>query len=283
MAVRIITDTSCDLTEEYLHRYAIEMLPLKVTFENDDTYLDRIEISPAQFVQKMQASRTLPKTSAPDPATLVRCFEKGLEECGQVLFVSISSGLSSTYQTAQLASQMVNHPQVKLFDTRTASLGTGIAAIQAADLAAQGRTLDEILEELAQLRERREVLFTLDTLENIVKGGRLSKLQGMAATVLNIKPILRGNPQGVPEVAEKIMGRKKALQRLTDMLGEVYNRDLLRDKMIGISHVSCPEDAHRLAAAIKQKYLPQPEIIVAEMGATIGSYAGVGGLMVSVY
>jgi len=283
MAIKIVTDTSCDLPEEYLHKYAIEMLPLKVTFANDQTFLDRFEISPALFVKKMQSSKELPKTSAPDPATFVKCFEKGLKEFGQVLFISISSGLSSTYQTAQLASQMINSPNIRLFDTLTASLGTGIAAINAAEMAARGLTLDALLDQLLKFRQTREVLFTLDTLENVVKGGRLSKLQGMAGTVLNIKPILRGNAQGVPEVAEKVVGRKKAMQRLAAMLGEVYDRNLLKDKFIGISHVACPEDAQHFAQVIKEKYQPQKEIIIAEMGATIGTYAGVGGLMVNVF
>ncbi len=283
MALRIVTDTSCDLPEDYLRKYAIKMLPLKITFENDQTFLDRLEISPGEFVKKMQSSRTLPKTSAPDPATFTRCFEKGLKECGQVLFISISSGLSSTYQSAQLASQMINHCNIKLFDTLTASLGTGIAAIHAAEMASAGISLDEIVGKLYKMRESREVLFTLDTLENVVKGGRLSKLQGMAGTVLSIKPILRGNSQGVPEVAEKIMGRNKAMHRLVAMLGEVYHPSLLKEKLIGISHVSCPEDALRFARSIQEKYHPQREMIISEMGATIGTYAGAGGLMVNVF
>jgi DegV family protein with EDD domain len=283
MAIKIVTDTSCDLPDMILQQHAIEMLPLKVTFENDQTYLDRFEISPALFVQKMQSSRVLPKTSAPDPATFVSCFEKGLQEFGQVLFVSISSGLSSTYQTAQLASQMINSPDIQLFDTMTASLGTGIAAINAAEMAARGLSLETILEQLHEMRQSREVLFTLDTLENVVKGGRLSKLQGMAGTVLNIKPILRGNAQGVPEVAEKVVGRKKAMHRLVAMLGEVYDQHLLKEKLIGVSHVACLEEAQRFTQAIKEKYQPRREIIIAEMGATIGTYAGVGGLMVNVF
>ncbi|HNX92230.1 MAG TPA: DegV family protein [Syntrophomonas sp.] len=283
MAIKIVTDTSCDLPETYLHKHAIEMLPLKVTFENDQTYLDRFEISPALFVKKMQSSKALPKTSAPDPATFVSCFEKGLKEFGQVLFVSISSGLSSTYQTAQLASQMINSPNIKLFDTLTASLGTGIAAINAAEMAVKDLSLDTILDQLLNMRQSREVLFTLDTLENVVKGGRLSKLQGMAGTVLNIKPILRGNIQGVPEVAEKVVGRKKAMHRLVAMLGEVYDNNLLKEKLIGISHVACLEEAQRFAQIIKEKYQPRREIIIAEMGATIGTYAGVGGIMVNVF
>jgi DegV family protein with EDD domain len=283
IAIQIITDTSCDLPEAYLHKHAIEMLPLKVTFENDQTFLDRFEISPAMFVKKMQSSKMLPKTAAPDPATFIKCFEKGLKEFGQVLFVSISSGLSSTFQTAQMASQMINSPDIKLFDTLTASLGTGIAAINAAEMTAKGLALETIHEQLTKMRQSREVLFTLDTLENVVKGGRLSKLQGMAGTVLNIKPILRGNALGVPEVEEKVVGRRKSMHRLVALLGEVYDNNLLKDKLIGISHVACLEEAQRFAQAIKEKYQPRKEIIIADMGATIGTYAGVGGLMVNVF
>lgn len=282
MEVRIITDTSCDLPDAELNKYHIEMMPLKVTFEDDQTFLDRFEISPALFVKKMQSSKTLPKTSAPDPAAFVNCFEKGLKEAGQVLFVSISSGLSSTYQTARLASQMIGSENIRIFDSLTASLGTGFAAINAARLAVQGFGMDAIVEQLSRMRQTSEVLFTLDTLENVVKGGRLSRLQGMAGTVLNIKPILRGNPQGVPEVVAKVVGRKKAINRLVTMLGELYDHSL-REKSIGITHVACPEDAEKFARAIKDRYQPKQEIIIAEMGATIGTYAGVGGLMVNIF
>jgi DegV family protein with EDD domain len=221
------------------------------------------------------------QTSAPDPGSFVACFEKGLREAGEVLFLSLSSGLSSTYQTAMLASKMLDNANIKIFDTLTASLGTGMAAIKAARMAAQGLHVSAIVERLSVLRASREVLFTLDTLENVIKGGRLSRLQGIAGTVLNIKPILRGNAQGVPEVVEKTRGRKMAVHRLVNMIGELYG-SAIREKFIGVSHVHCPDEALRLAKVIKDKYQPAEEIIVAEMGATIGTYAGVGGLMVNV-
>ena len=283
MAIKILTDTSCDLPDETLNKYNIGMIPLKVTFDHDQTFLDRFEVSPALFVKKMLESKNLPKTSAPDPAAFVNCFEKGLKEFGQVMFISISSGLSSTYQTALLASKMIKNENIHLFDSLTASLGTGIAAVHAADMAARGFSIDAIVEELTKLRQSREVLFTLDTLENVVKGGRLSKFQGMVGTMLDIKPILRGNSLGVPEVVEKVVGRKKAIHRLTAMLGNLYEHTLLKDKLIGISHVACPEDAQHFAKLIKERYKPQKEIIIADMGATIGTYAGVGGLMVNIF
>lgn len=106
MGLRIITDTSCDLPDEILEKYSIEMLPLKITFENGDTFLNRFEIPPSFFVKKMAESKSLPKTSAPDPKTFIEYFEKGIKEVGEVLFVSLSSGLSSTCQTARLACKM---------------------------------------------------------------------------------------------------------------------------------------------------------------------------------
>jgi len=283
MAIKILTDTSCDLPDETLNKYNIEMIPLKVTFDHDQTFLDRFEISPAMFLKNMRGSKNLPKTSAPDPAAFVSCFEKGLKEFGKVMFISISSGLSSTYQTALLASKMIDNENIRLFDSLTASLGTGIAAINAAEMAGQGFSIETIEEELMKLRQSREVLFTLDTLENVVKGGRLSKFQGMVGTVLDIKPIFRGNSQGMVEVVEKVVGRKKAIHRLTAMLGELYDKNQLKDKLIGISHVACLEEAQHFARAVMERYQPQREIIIADMGATIGTYAGVGGLMVNVF
>lgn len=282
MAVRIITDTSCDLPGEYLDQYNIEMIPLKITFEDGKTYLDRVEIKPALFVEKMSSSKTLPKTSAPDPETFVTCFKKGLEEAGQVLFVSLSSGLSSTFQTAVLASKIIGGENIFVFDSLTASLGTGIAAIKAARMAARGLTADVIVEQLTEMRKTREVLFTLDTLENLVKGGRLNKLQGTAATILSIKPILRGNVEGMPEIVEKVRGRKHAVNRLVSLLGELAGKRMSHE-IIGVSHVNCPQDAVHLAELIKDEYQPQEKVIIADMGATIGIYAGIGGLMINVY
>lgn len=280
MGVRIITDTSCDLPREFLEQYQIEMIPLKVTFEDGQTFLDRVEITPSMFVDRMAKSKNLPKTSAPDPDTFISYFKKGLTECGQVLFISLSSGLSSTFQTAKLASNLLGSNDICIFDSLTASLGTGIAAIKAARMAALGVNVHTIVEKLSIIRKTRQVLFTLDTLENVVKGGRLSKFQGMAGTILNIKPILWGNPEGVPEVVEKVRGRNKAIHRMVDRLGEIPGIKV-GDHIIGVSHVHCPEDAIRFAQQIENRYQPKEKIIISEMSATIGTYAGVGGLMVN--
>lgn len=278
MAVRIITDTSCDLPDEILKEYDIEMIPLKVTFGNGETFLDRFEISPRIFLKKMAASKILPKTSAPDPHTFLKYFEKGLKEKGEVIFMSMSSGLSSTFQTGCLACDMLQNNKVRVFDTLTASMGTGIMAIKAAKLCWQESSLDVVCRTLAEIRDKSEVIFTLDTLENVVKGGRLSRIEGMAGTLLNIKPILRGF-EGKPAVIEKVRGRKKSVNRLISMMHELAG-DTLRQKIVGITHVGCEDEARELYQEINKRYNPEM-LLISDMSATIGTYAGKGGLMVN--
>jgi len=280
VALKIITDTSCDLPDEELKKHNIEMIPLKVTFDDGETYLDRIELSSAHFIKKMKSSKKLPKTAAPDPLTFIEYFEKGLREAGEVLFISLASTLSSTYQTAQLASNMLGEKKVKIFDSLTASLGTGIMAIKAANMSNMGLSSDTIIERLTRIRSSREVIFTLNTLENVVKGGRLSRIEGMAGTLFHIKPIFRGDHLGKIRVVEKVSGRKKATSRLVAMVGELAGESI-KKRLIGISHVNCKDDAIRLGKEIEERYNPENKIIIAEMSATIGTYAGEGGLMVN--
>lgn len=279
MGIRIITDTSCDLPEDILKQYDIDMIPLKVTFANGETFLDRFELPPDKFVQKMASSAQLPKTSAPDPVTFIEHYQQGLREVGEVLFISLSSGLSSTFETAQLASRMLGSDKVRIFDTLSASLGTGIMAVRAAQMAANGMGIEAVLKGLETVRQHAENIFTLDTLDNVVKGGRLSRIEGLAGNILNIKPIFRGNSEGRPEICEKVRGRRKALLRMVDMLGELIGSGLNR-RIIGITHVNSPREGQQIAQLIDARYHPEA-IWISEMSATIGTYAGVGGLMIN--
>lgn len=281
MSIRIITDTSCDLPTEILNQYQIDMIPSRVTFENGETYLDRLELSPEIFVQKMAASRFLPKTAAPDPSTFIEHFEKGLREAGEVLFVSLSSGLSSTYEIAQLAKNLLGNTKVRVFDTLSASLGTGIMAVRAAQMAAKGFSMDEIIKGLTSTLKTKKTIFTLNTLENVVKGGRLKKIEGLAGDLLHIKPIFLGNNEnGKPELFEKVRGRSKAIKRMVEMLGELAESGW-GNRIVGITHVHCIADAQHLAQLIAERYNPDT-IWINDMSATIGTYAGEGGLMVNI-
>ncbi len=275
--IKVITDSSCDLPMEILEENGIEMVPLKVTFEDGESFLDREEISPQEFREKMYRSKELPKTAAPDPNTFMEVFQRALSETGEVICVSISSGLSSTYQSAMLARDMLDTDKVKIVDSLAASLGVGILALRATELARQGLPLETVFRRMIDYRDNLKTIFTLDTLENVIKGGRLTKFQGLVGNILNIKPIFQG-VEGKIEVLEKVRGRRLALRRLTSLLGEMTQE--IEDSIIGLSHMDCPGDVKQLKEEIERLYGPV-RIIVADMGSTLGTYAGKGGIIMS--
>jgi len=280
MAIKIITDTSCDLPDSIIEELDIEMIPLRVSFEDGETFLDRYELSTELFIAKMRAFSSLPKTAAPDPAMMIKSFEKGLAEAGEVLFISLSSPLSSTYQNAHLARSMIGSDRIMIFDSLSASLGTGIMVVKAIRMVKQGLNMDDLLERLLEIRANRVMLFTLDTLDNLVRGGRLNKYEGITGDFLNIKPIMKINSQGLTEVTEKVRGRKKAIKRLLEMADE-FGGELLSDKIIGISHLNCLDEAKDIAETIKSRYHPREDIIISDIGATIGTYVGEGGILIT--
>lgn len=275
--IRVITDSGCDLPVEVLVENQIEMVPLKVTFEDGQSFLDRVEISPREFRERMYRSKELPKTAAPDPNTFMEIFRRALNETGEAICVCISSGLSSTYQSAMLAHDMLGTDKVKIVDSLSASLGEGILAIRAAELARQGLPLDTVFNMLTNYRDNLKTVFTLDTLENIVKGGRLTKFQGLVGNILDIKPLFHG-VEGKVEVLEKLRGRRRALRRMISLIGEMSKE--VEKCVIGLSHMDCLEEVLELKKEIERLYKPA-RILVAEMGSTLGTYAGKGGIIMA--
>jgi fatty acid kinase fatty acid binding subunit len=271
--LQIITDSSCDLPKELLRQYHIRVVPLTVAIDGRE-YTDGVDITPQEFYQKMFGASSLPKTSQPAPAVFAKTFEE-MAGNGPLLCLTISSKLSGTYQSACVAKDLANVP-VTIFDTWAGSLGVGLQVIRAAELAARGLGVEEIVERLTAYRGEMNILILLDTLENIVKGGRLSKFQGTVAQVLGIKVLLEG-VEGSVELREKIRGRTRFLQRAIDIIGE---RRTDYNTTFGITHVDNLADAEYLKELIVERYHPQ-RVIINDMGSTMGTYAGKGGIIVS--
>lgn len=276
MAIKVVTDSSCDLPDDLIRENDIEVVPLTITFPGDPrVYRDRVDISAREFWKRMFALKDLPKTSTPDPQAFVECFEKWLARGEEIIYVGLSSGLSSTVQTALLAREMVGSARIKIVDTLTASLGTGIQALKAVEYVKEGLSLEEVEKKVIEYRDSMETIFTLDTLENVVKGGRLSRAAGLIGTVIDLKPVFRG-VEGKVEVFEKLRGRKKALNRLVELAGQLGKT--ARQRVVGLSHVDCLSEVERLAERIRELYQPE-KIIISDMSATIGTYAGKGGIL----
>ncbi len=275
MMIHIVTDSSADIPEDWLQRYKIHVVPLSVRV-NGKEYIEGINITAQQFYQEMFAADELPKTSQPTPAQFAEVFQ-ALSGQGIVICLTISSKLSGSFSSANLGKESSGNEDVLVFDTLSGSLGHGIMVLKAAEMAETGASADQIMEQLKKMRERTKLLILLDTLENIVKGGRLNRVQGSLAKLLNIKVILH-NVDGHVEILEKIRGRNKFLQRAVELVGE-YGEDFSQ-RMIGITHVNNLADARILAAEIEAHYHPQ-KILISEMGASTATYAGKDGLIVA--
>lgn len=274
--IQLVTDSSADLPKEILDKYNISVIPLTISI-NGTEYLEGIDITPREFCDKMLNSKGLPKTSQPSPGVFANVF-KALSSKGPVLCLTISSGLSGTYQSACIGRDM-SDVDVTVFDTLAGSLAHGLQLIEVGKLIEQGQTLNKILEFLQEYRKRANILILLDTLENIVKGGRLSRFQGSIANLLNIKVILQGI-EGKVEIVEKIRGKKKFLNRVVEFIGE--RKKDFSETVFAITHIDNLKDAEFLRDEIIKKYNPK-DVIINYMGGTMGTYAGKGGMIVSFY
>lgn len=274
--IQLVTDSSADLPQELLEEYNISVVPLTITIDGKQ-YLEGVDLTPEEFCFKMFNSKDLPKTSQPSPATFAEKF-KELAPFGPVLCLTISSGLSGTYQSACIARDLSGE-NVTVFDTLAGSLAHGFQLIEAAKMAAKGATVEKIVEFLNEYRKNSNIIIVLHTLENIVKGGRLSKFQGSLAKILNIKVILEG-VDGKVELVEKVRGTKRFLQRAIEKVGE--KKKDFSETVFGITHLDNLKDALYLKEELIKRYKPK-DVIISYMGATMGTYAGKGGMIVSFY
>lgn len=273
--IRIITDSACDLPQEVILSMGIEILPLPVTF-GDITYQDMVDISREQFYEMLTTSEKLPRTSQATPQEYVNIIRSALEKADEVVVLTLSSGLSGTYESAILALGMLTEDEqrkVTVYDTKAASAGQGLLAVEAARRAKAGESRDEIVKAMETFTRRLGSIFTLNTLEYLEKGGRIGKVQAMMGTVLNVKPILQLDEAGRIVQKEKIRGRNQALSRLLEIMAEEGHQ--LERQIVGISHARALPEAEMMAKEFRRRFLVQ-DVIIGEISGTVGTHVGPG-------
>lgn len=273
--IQLVTDSSADIPQELMEKYNITSVPLTVNVDGEQ-YTEGVDLSPKEFCQKILNAKELPKTSMPSPGEFAQVF-KGLSKNGPILCITISSGLSGTYQSATLGAEL-SEVDVKVVDSISGSLGHGLMVLKAAELIEKGNSREEIIQVIEDIKKKPNILVLLDTLENIVKGGRLSKFQGSMAKVLDIKVILGNDGEGKVVILEKIRGKKKFLKRTIEKIGQM--KEDFSDTVVGITHMDNLEDAEFLRDEIIKKYNPK-DVIINYMGSTMGTYAGKGGMILA--
>ncbi len=275
MSIKIVVDSSIDLPDEYVEKIGLEIVPLTVSF-GEDHYLDRVDITPEEFHERMMREKELPKTAQPAPGRFLEIFDKFGKMGHQVICLCLSSGLSGTYNSAKLAQSMTD-TEVEVVDTLSGSTGLGILAYLSSKWAEVGKSLQDISKDIKEYAENITVYALLDTVENAVKGGRLSPIKGAIASLLNLKVICEVR-HGKVDVVEKVRGTQKAYARLTELIAEKTKGRKI--PMIGIAHVANEKGAKILKEAVMNVH-KEAEYFETAMGATISTYAGKGGLVIA--
>lgn len=217
--IRIFVDTSADYTVEETTEKGIGMFPIHITMGDED-YKDAYDLSKEEFYEKLQQCEEFPKTSQPSLQDLVDAFEDAKEKGDDLIYLTLSSSLSGTYQSAVLAKSMAEYDRIFLIDSLTATHMIRVLANYGKKLAEEGMSAEKIVEELESLKGRVKVFAALDTLEYLYKGGRLSKTSAVLGEMARIKPLITVNEQGEVAVVGKCMGKNKAITTLMKMIGE---------------------------------------------------------------
>lgn len=269
--VGIVTDSTCDLTPEELASLDVTMVPLKVLF-GDETFLDWTELRPTEFYKKLAASPVLPKTSQPSPADFSAAYGRLAQQgCDAIVSIHLTAPLSGTFASATMAAENSPVP-VHVIDTRKCTQAVGLVVKDAVAARQSGLDAAAMAARATQVSADMRLFFVLDTLEYLVKGGRAGKAQGLAASLLNIKPVLQMNADGIIEPFKKVKGRSKALAELA---AHVAADSATRGRVqLALLHACAPEYAEELHAALDAAGADYQLDSTGLVGSVIGTYAG---------
>jgi DegV family protein with EDD domain len=266
MSVTVVTDSACDLDDAVVAELGITVVPLSIRFGSEE-FVDRVNLSPQQFYDKMAQSAALPETAAPAPGAFEQAFRAALDGGADgVLCVNLSGELSATIQSARAAAQSMPDAPIRIVDSLSVTGGLGSIVTTAARAAREGTSLDGLARMAEDMVGRTKVFGALDTLDNLKKGGRIGGAQAFLGSLLSIKPLIEIR-DGVVHEAGKPRTRGKALKALVDKLreaGEVEN--------VCVLHGLAP-DADELVAMVAE-VVPRDQLTVGIIGATIGTHGG---------
>ncbi|WP_054028078.1 DegV family protein [Bacillus sp. FJAT-28004] len=279
--VRIVTDSTSDIPEEVKERLGISVVPLKVLF-GEETFLDAVTITSEQFYEKLEQSSVLPTTSQPSPNEFSDVYERLISEDADspIISIHLSAALSGTYQSAVIAHSMLEQEaDITIMDSKSASYGFGLRVVRAAEMAQAGESKERIIEEIERLERGTNLYFLVDTLEYLQKGGRIGKASALIGSILNIKPILSLDKDGVVLAVDKVRGSKKAMARIIELLKQTYG-----DEPVGMTmaYSFSKDTAEALCELLKAQFNVQ-ETNWTTVGAVIGTHTGPGTSAVFMY
>src|SRR5574342_703592 len=272
MKTAVVTDSTAYIPKELREKWNIHMIPLSVIFGNE-TYREEVDISAEAFYEEVK-NRDLPTTSQPPIGEFVELFEKLSNDYDEVVSIHLSSGISGTYQGAITAGTMVDGIKVYAFDSEISCMVQGFYALESAEMAEQGKSGEEIIARLEEMKHSIRAYFMVDDLSHLQRGGRLSSAQAFIGSLLQVKPLLHFEDKKIVPF-EKIRTRKRAMKRMEDLLGQaVQSSEPYRAVII---HGNREAEAYEWKKELESKY-PNVEFLISYFGPVIGTHLGEGAM-----
>lgn len=272
--IKIVTDSTVDLPKETIAKYNIEVVPLSVLIDGT-SYLDGVDITPTQFLEKLKQTDDMPKTSTPSVGKFTEVYDRLSEDGSEIISIHITSGMSGTFDAAQQAAEQ-SKGNVSVIDSRFISCALGFQVVEAAKMAMNNFSVGDIINKLKKVRENTNLYIMVDTLDFLVKGGRIGRGQALVGSLLNIKPIASLD-DGVYTPVKKVRSYKQFVSYIqerfqTDMKGKI-------PKSFAIAHIGAQKLAEETQEAIA-KLQSSLEFSIIDTGPVIGSHTGPGAIAV---
>ncbi len=272
--VTVVTDSSCDLTDRTLDDHGMVVVPLQV-ISGPHTYQDRIDIQGAEVYERMRDDKEIFTTSQPTPAAFMRAFDDAKSNADHVIGLFVAGALSGTMASAQAAVRARNlDDRVSIVDSRSASLGLGMLALRATELADAGWSVAAITQELTSIRDRSGAFFTVDTFENLLRSGRVTRGRAWLGGLLDIKPILELDPDGRVVPLDRVRGRDAVLPRVLQHL-EKRLTPRPSSFRLAVVHAGIPEFAQALRSDLIRGFEPR-DCFINHITAALGVHTGLG-------
>ena len=275
MSIGIVTDSTCDLNQEIIEKYGIEVIPLSVHF-GEDEFQDGVDIKPDSFFEKLKHRQELPHTARPAPALFIEKYQEMLKKYDQLLSIHVSAALSGTFESAKLAAREVDD-KVTVIDSATISLGLGMLTVLAAKSAEKNLKIDEIIETLKQAKNKLHLYFTVKDLTYMEKGGRIGKASSFLGSIFSINPVISISTEtGKVKPIAKVRGQHRAQDKIIELVREKVEND--RNVWLGFAHGKREEELEdtkiKLIKELKAEKDINLNIYDSRISATLGCHVG---------
>lgn len=280
MAIKIVTDSTSYISDEYIKKYDIKLVSLNVIINGVSSR--EVDIENEVFYEEIRNSKEIPKSSQPIPEEMLNTFREIVEDGDSIVGIFLSSKMSGTYSNANMIKDMIleDYPdaEIHILDSKTNCMQMGFAVIEAARTASEGKSINEVINAANHVINNSRFLFTPETLEYLKKGGRIGGAAALFGNVLQIKPILTV-VNGETSVFKKVRTRKKAIEEIVKTVLEEIESKGFGD--IVVHHINCQEDGLKLAKALENKLGKKVEI--QSIGPVIGVHVGPGSIGIAYY